>query len=155
MHPNAVLLDRLFNALNRKDHATMASCYHPDATFHDIAFDLKGRPRIHAMWQMICERSNVTATVTVVHADDGDGRVNVVDDYTFSDTGLPVHNIIESRFKFRDGLIAQHIDLCDPKAWATMALGDGLPGFLAGRIRLIRSIKARWKLWQFGRRQKA
>ena len=77
--------------------------------------------------------------------------MNLVDDYTFSDTGNPVHNVIESRFRFREGLIVQHTDVCDPRAWATMALGEGVPGFLAGRIRLMRSLKAGWKLWKFTR----
>jgi ketosteroid isomerase-like protein len=151
MHPNATLLNRLFTALNEDDHATMAACYHPEATFHDIAFDLQRRPRIHGMWHMICEHSNVEATFEIVRADDLEGRVNLVDAYTFSDTGLPVRNVIQSRFRFRDGLIVEHTDECDPRTWATMALGEGVSAFLAGRIRLMRSLKAHWKLWKFTR----
>jgi hypothetical protein len=30
-----------------------------------------------------------------------------------------------------------------------MALGEGVSGFLAGRIRLVRSFKAHWKLRKF------
>ena len=127
----------------------MASCYHPDATFHDIAFDLKRRARIHGMWHMICERSDVKATFEVVHADDVVGRVDLVDEYTFSDTGRPVRNVIDSRFRFQDGLIAEHTDHCDAGTWATMALGEGVIGFLAGRIRLVRSFKANMKLRKF------
>ena len=151
MHPNASLLHRLFTALNDDDHVTMASCYHPEATFHDIAFNLKGRARIHGMWHMICELSDVKATFEVAHADDFEGRVNLVDTYTFSDTGNAVRNVIDSRFRFQDGLIAQHTDLCDARAWATMALGEGVTGFLAGRIRLMRSLTANWLLWKFTR----
>ena len=151
MHPNATLLHRLFTALNNDDHATMAACYHPEATFHDIAFNLKRRARIHGMWHMICERSDVKATFSIVQADDIEGRVNLVDDYTFSDTGKPVRNVIESRFRFQDGLIVQHDDVCDPRAWATMALGEGVTGYLAGRIRLMRSLKAHSKLRKFTR----
>jgi ketosteroid isomerase-like protein len=150
-HANAALLRRLFAALNQHDHATMAACYHPRATFHDIAFDLKGQPRIHGMWHMICERSNVVATIEVVDANDVEGRVSLVDTYTFSDTGYPVRNVIDSRFHFRDGLISEQTDDCDARAWASQALGPGLTGFLAGRIRLMRSLKARWKLWKFTR----
>ena len=43
MHANEILLRRLFDALDRHDHAAMAACYQPDATFRDIAFDLRGR----------------------------------------------------------------------------------------------------------------
>jgi hypothetical protein len=151
MHPNAALLHRLFTALNHDDHQKMASCYQPEAKFHDIAFDLKRRTRIHGMWHMICELSDVKATFEIVHANDFDGRVNLVDEYTFSDTGYPVRNVIDSRFRFQDGLIAEHTDLCDSRAWATMALGEGVTGFLAGRIRLVRSVKANWMLWKFTR----
>src|SRR3954462_407066 len=122
MHPNAALLDRLFTALDRHDHATMTACYHLDATFRDIAFDLHGRKEIHAMWHMICE-GDIRATFDVVHADDNTAEVNLIDDYTFSSTGRKVHNVIQSRFQFQDGVIIEHHDFCDPRAWAAMALG--------------------------------
>ena len=78
-HPNAALLHKLFTALNQDDHQTMASCYDEKATFRDIAFHLKGRARIHGMWQMICEDSNVKATFEVVDANDEAGRVKLVE----------------------------------------------------------------------------
>ena len=49
------IAERLFDALDRHDHESMATCYSETATFHDIAFDLRGKRRIHAMWHMICE----------------------------------------------------------------------------------------------------
>jgi hypothetical protein len=100
VHPNALLLERLFSALNHKDHAAMASCYHPNATFDDIAFARRGKQEIHDMWRMVCA-GDIRATFSVVHADDGGGQVSVVDDYTFSDTGRHVRNVIDSRFTFR------------------------------------------------------
>ena len=33
VHPNAALLDSFYRAFQRRDHATMAACYAPDATF--------------------------------------------------------------------------------------------------------------------------
>jgi ketosteroid isomerase-like protein len=145
MHPNTQLLTRLFAALSQHDHRSMAACYHPAATFHDIAFDLRTSKRIHAMWHMICEGSDITATVQSVHADDLQGRASVVDEYTFRDTGRPVRNVIDCRFRFKDGLIIEQTDTCDERAWAGLALG-GITGFLAGRIRLLRSWKANGKL---------
>src|ERR1017187_3335819 len=147
MHPNMTLLRRLYDSLNRRDSNVMAACYHPAATFHDIAFDLKGKEQIHAMWRMICS-GDVLATFNVVHADDHHGVVKLVDEYTFSETGRRVRNPIESRFRFRDGLIIEQRDSCDPRAWAAMAVG-GLTGFLAGRFRFLRSWKARSMLRRF------
>jgi ketosteroid isomerase-like protein len=147
MHPNALLLQRLFSSLDRKDHETMATCYHPDATFHDIAFSLRGKSEIHDMWRMVCA-GDIRATFEVLHADDATGRVRVIDDYTFSDTGRKVRNVIESRFTFQDHLVVEHRDTCDPRAWAAMAIG-GVRGFLAGRISPLRRFKAGRKLKRF------
>ena len=140
MHANATLLQQLFTALDQHDHEAMARCYQPDATFRDIAFDLSGAKQIHAMWHMISE-SDLRATFEIVDAGDDTGTAKLVDDYTLSLTGRPVHNVIESHFRFRDGLIAEHRDDCDPAAWAAMALG-GPTGFIAGRVRFLRSQKA-------------
>jgi SnoaL-like protein len=149
MHANGVLLQRLFTALDDHDHATMASCYHPAATFRDIAFDLSGQSRIHAMWHMICENTDIRATFEVLHADDREGRVALVDHYTFTDTALKVRNVIDSRFRFEHGGIVQHQDHCDARAWAGMAFPGGIRAFLAGNLRMVRSLAARRKLSAF------
>jgi ketosteroid isomerase-like protein len=147
MHPNTKLLQKLFNSLNRQDSKAMADCYHPEATFRDIAFDLHGRDEIGAMWEMICS-GDLKATFEVVHANDDAGVVKLVDEYTFKETHRKVRNPIESRFRFQDGLIIEHHDICDPRAWAAAALG-GVIGFLAGRFRFLRAWKARGKLKPF------
>ena len=63
MHPNLTLLNELFAALNAHDHATMANCYHVDAWFEDIAFDLRGKKQIHAMWRTFAD-TDIHATVS-------------------------------------------------------------------------------------------
>jgi hypothetical protein len=148
MHANGLLLQRLFTALDGHDHRTMAKCYAPAATFRDIAFDLEGK-RIHAMWHMICENTDIRATFEVLHADDAEGRVALVDHYTFTDTGAKVRNVIESRFRFEQGFIVQHRDECDARAWARMAFDGGFRGLLAGNVRFARSLTARRKLRAF------
>jgi hypothetical protein len=146
-HANATLLRQLYSSLNLHQPRVMSECYHEQATFHDIAFDLEGREEISAMWQMIC-RGDIRATFEVLSADANAGVVRLVDEYTFTDTGRRVRNEIESRFRFRDGLIIEHCDSCDPKAWADAALG-GVTGFFAGRFRFLRAWKARGKLRRF------
>jgi len=144
---NAELVSRLLTALNRRDHVEMASCYHPDATFRDIAFDLKQKKQIHAMWHMISE-TDLRAAFRVLQVDNEHGTAEVVDDCTFSQTNRPVHNVIVSHFHFQDGLILEHRDDCDAHRWADMALG-GILGFLVGRLRFLRSFQAHRLLQAF------
>jgi hypothetical protein len=153
MHPNVKLLQQLYTSLNRHEHKVMAECYAPDATFHDIAFDLEGKVQIGAMWQMICS-GDIWATFDIVRADDREGIVTLVDEYTFTETGRRVRNPIKSWFRFRNGLIAEHRDSCDPRAWAAAAIG-GVDGFLGGRFRFLRAWKARGKLRRFIRSDRA
>jgi hypothetical protein len=153
MHDNPLLLHRLFDALDHHDHRTMASCYHSAANFRDIAFDLRGKKQIHSMWHMICD-GDIRATYEVVDANDREGRVALVDTYTFGGAkdppkkGRPVRNVVDSRFVFQDGLIARHHDFCDAREWARSALGGSI-GFLAGRIPFLRSRTASKKLRTF------
>jgi ketosteroid isomerase-like protein len=147
MHPNAKLLQQLYTGLDQREHQAMTDCYHADATFHDIAFDLKGKDQIRSMWQMICD-GDIRATFDIVSVDDREGVVTLVDEYTFRETGRRVRNPIESRFRFRDGLIVEHRDSCDPRAWAAEAIG-GVGGFLAGRLHFLRAWKARGMLRSF------
>jgi len=147
MHPNAMLIERLYTSLDRHDDKAMAECYANDATFRDIAFDLKGRANIASMWRMIVS-GDIQVTIENIDAGDREGVARIVDRYTFHETGRPVRNVIESHFRFRDARIVDHRDACDPRVWAAMALG-GVPGFLAGRFRFVRQWAAAKKLRTF------
>ena len=162
MHANGALLDKLFGALRRHDHEAMASCYHPAAHFRDIAFDLYPRERIHDMWRMICS-GDIQAEFEIIDADDRGGRVRLGETYTFHTSKRPpddkvtVGNAIVSRFLFNDGLILRQDDDCDAKEWARQAMAKNNPvvRFLAGRIRLLRSLVAKAKLAKFVKNERA
>jgi ketosteroid isomerase-like protein len=147
MHPHAALVEKLYTGLDRKDHQVMASCYHPEATFQDIAFTLRGKQRIHAMWHMIAG-TDLRASFTLLHVDDQTAAVNLIDEYTFRDTGRRVHNVIRSDFRFRDGLISEHRDSCDSLRWGIQALGP-IKGTLSWLVPAIRRAKANAKLEAF------
>jgi hypothetical protein len=118
----AAVLEKLYTCLDRKDHDGMAACYHRDAVFQDIAFELRGRKRIHAMWHMISE-TDLRASFTIRRIDGRTAVVDLVDDYTFRPTGRRVHNVIRSDFHFVDGLIIGHHDSCSALRWGVQALG--------------------------------
>jgi hypothetical protein len=151
MQMSTARVEQLYTSLARHIAHGMAECYHPAATFRDIAFDLHGRKHIVAMWEMICT-TDIQSTFEILAADSDTAIARVVDDYTFSDTGRRVHNVIESRFRFRDGLIIEHIDSCDAPKWAAMAIG-GIGGFIAGRVGLVRRYRAARMLREYERRR--
>jgi len=105
------------------------------------------------MWRMICAGDLEVVNFEVADADDAKGRARIVEEYSFHrrKAEARVRNSIVSRFRFEDGLIRRQDDECDPKEWARQALGDGPAGFLAGRLRPLRSFVARRKLAQFAR----
>jgi len=122
-HPNAQLIDRLYAAFRNRDAAAMAACYLPEATFRDPIFEVDGK-EVADMWAMFCERGrDVTLQWRVISADAAAGAARWEPRYTFSVTGRPVHNKIESRFTFRDGRIATQVDSFSLWRWSRMALG--------------------------------
>lgn len=102
----------------------MASCYHKDVTFGDPAFTHLEGWKASAMWRMLCERGkDLELEFRDIEADEEKGKAFWEAHYTFSATGLKVHNKIQANFKFKDGLIVEHRDHFDLKAWMGMALG--------------------------------
>src|SRR3954451_3434423 len=148
-HENAQLLEKLYKALQNKKHPTIAECYHQNATFTDIAFDLRGKKQIHAMWHMICD-TDLRMSYDVENADERNGSARWVADYTFDDNGTKrkVHNELRSRFEFKDGLIIKQTDDCDVREWATQALGP-VKGIAAWLVPALRQKAAKEKLQGF------
>ena len=128
---NAELINRFYQAFERRDHEAMAACYTDDAHFSDPVFtDLRG-DEVRAMWRMFCLRGeDLEVRHSGVEADAERGSGHWDADYTFSGTGRKVHNEIDSSFRFRDGLIAEHTDSFDLWKWTRQALGA--PGVLLG-----------------------
>ena len=144
---SAKLVEQLYSSLNRHDYRAMANCYHEAAGFRDIAFDLKGRDQISAMWQMICS-GEYPLDIEIVRADEASAVANLVDEYTFTDTGRRVRNPIEPDSGSRTGSSSTTRTPAIPGVWAAAAVG-GIGGFLAGRLRFVRAWKARAKLRRF------
>jgi ketosteroid isomerase-like protein len=147
MHENARLLEKFFTSVQADDHEAVAACYHPAATFKDIAFDLPDRKMIHAMWHMITE-TDLQLSYTIERVDERNGAARWVADYTFGDTGRKVHNNLKSHFTFKDGLILEHVDDCDAWNWGMQALGP-VNGFVSWLVPAVRHGKAMGKLRNF------
>jgi ketosteroid isomerase-like protein len=134
---NAALIMRFYDAFARRDAATMAACYAPDASFRDPVFSLRGTD-IGAMWRMLCERgADLRIEYAGVSADVGSGRADWQAWYRFSGTGRPVHNVVRARFRFAGDRIVEHVDSFDFWRWSRQALGPA--GWALGWTPLLRN----------------
>jgi len=90
------------------------------------------------MWHMLAERGTDLTLQCRDVREQPDGTVSARWDahYTFSATGRKVHNAIDARFEFRDGLVIRHVDRFDFWRWSRQALGA--PGWLLGWTSLLR-----------------
>ncbi|MEO8001639.1 MAG: nuclear transport factor 2 family protein [Arenimonas sp.] len=135
-HANAELLEKFYNAFANLDAETMASCYHENAEFEDPAFSLHGKKEVVGMWTMLCTtvkekgRDVWQFEYSDIAADDLLGKAHWEPRYRFSATGRMVHNIVDAKFGFKDGLIISHQDHFDFWRWSKQALGT--PGVILG-----------------------
>jgi ketosteroid isomerase-like protein len=135
---NKALIERFYAAFDRHDGDTMAACYAPDARFHDPAFGELHGEEPGAMWKMLTGRADDLRVRLVEHdADETTGSAHWLADYTFTQTGRKVHNDVQARFRFADGLIAEHDDSFGFHAWARQALGPA--GLLLGWTPIVKS----------------
>jgi len=136
-HPNQALLVSFYEAFARRDPKAMAAFYAADVHFSDPVFpDLKG-VQVGRMWRMLAAGANeLTLTFCDVQADDQEGSVHWEATYLFSRTGRRVHNVIEARFRFRQGLIVDHRDSFGFWRWSRQALG--FTGWVLGWTPLVK-----------------
>ena len=145
-HANAELLTKFYSAFSACDADTMASCYHENAEFEDPAFSLHGKKAVVAMWTMLCttvkEKSSDVWKLNFfgIDADGVNGKAHWEPHYRFSATGRTVHNIIDARFTFKEGLIISHHDYFSFWRWSRKAFGPvgvllGWTPFLRNKVR--------------------
>jgi ketosteroid isomerase-like protein len=141
-HPNDELIQRFYTAFARCDGDAMAQCYAPSAHFSDPVFVNLTDGEPGAMWRMLTGRSkDLVVTLQEHEADDRTGRAHWLADYTFS-TGNRVHNDVRARFRFQDGLIAEHIDSFSFYGWSRQALG-GIGAVLGWTPLVRRSVRSK------------
>lgn len=141
MNTNAGTIESFYSALQRRDHAGMAACYHSSVHFSDPVFpDLRG-DEARAMWHMLCDQgSDLDVTFSDVAAEGDRGSAHWEARYTFPPTGRMVHNRVDAIFEFEDGKIIRHVDSFDLWRWTRMALGTmgvltGWSGFTKDKVR--------------------
>lgn len=133
-------LARFYEALARRDAATMAGMYAADAAFSDPVFRLRG-PHIGTMWAALLGRAReFSVTWEVRRAEPDRGEVAWTARYLFGGR-RPVVNVIVSDVRFHGGQIVEQTDRFDFHRWAGQALGP--PGRLFGGFEWFRRSVAR------------
>lgn len=118
------VLHAFYTAFAQRDAAVMGALYHPEARFSDPVFPDLDALHVRAMWRMLVEQGHdLCISFKVLHEDERKGHVRWEAFYTFSRTGRKVHNSIDSRFTFRDGLILTQRDSFSFWRWSRQALG--------------------------------
>ena len=123
-HPNAAAIERFYRAFGDRDAAAMNALYAPDATFSDPAFGELDGDQVRAMWTMLTgQAKDLSVVARDVVADDATGSAHWTAEYTFTATGRRVVNEIDASFRFRDGLVVEHVDRFSFWSWSRQALG--------------------------------
>ncbi len=135
MNSHEQLIHQFYKGFQQLDAASMQACYHDDIRFSDPAFpQLKGK-EVGAMWAMLIEALKKSPAGWKLEfsnskADENTGSCRWEAHYTFSLTGRKVHNVIQAKFRFKEGKIVEHTDMFDFYRWTRMAFG--LTGLLLG-----------------------
>jgi ketosteroid isomerase-like protein len=152
---NKQLIERFYEAFDKHDGDAMAACYAPQVRFSDPVFPGLQNDEPGAMWRMLTSRSDDLRVELHEHdADETSGSAHWIAHYTFTQTGRKVTNDVHARFRFQDGLIAQHEDSFGFHSWSRQALGT--PGLLLGWTPIIKGAtrkRARASLDEFMAKQ--
>jgi hypothetical protein len=117
-------LERFFGAFGVGDGDTMASCYHPRASFFDPVFGPLKAERVGAMWRMLMRSADeLDLSVTETWSDGRSGTARWTAVYPFGATGRVVKNEVRSSFDFEDELFVRHVDAFAFYRWSRQALG--------------------------------
>jgi ketosteroid isomerase-like protein len=121
---NGALIQRFYEAFQRRDADAMVACYAPDVEFTDPVFGVLRGSEAGDMWRMLIARAvDFSLTFDNIQAVGHTATAQWVATYRFTQTGRMVINPSRSRFSVRDGLIVEHRDTFDLWAWSRQALG--------------------------------
>jgi len=124
MHSNAELIKTFYTAFQNRDADGMNACYRSEITFSDPVFGELHGMEVTSMWHMLCERGkDLKISFGNLRADEHTGSAHWEAWYTFSKSKRSVHNVIEAKFEFQNGLIISHTDRFNLWKWSSMALG--------------------------------
>lgn len=137
MNAHEQTIRRFYESFRSLDAEGMIACYHPQIIFSDPVFGVLAGEEATGMWRMLCARAKgLTISFSDVTAPGTVGGAHWEADYTFSQTGRSVHNVVNATFAFEDDKIVRHADRFNLWKWTAMALGPA--GILLGWSPIVR-----------------
>ncbi|MEP6608524.1 MAG: nuclear transport factor 2 family protein [Burkholderiaceae bacterium] len=129
---------RFYEAFTVRDWYTISLLYAEHATFSDPVFPLLNAKGTRLMWQMLLSRAeDLDVDVDVLEDTAQRTRVNWVARYTFSGTGRPVTNRVQTEMQLVAGKIVRQQDTFSLWQWSAQALGA--KGALLGWTPIVRN----------------
>ena len=133
---------RFYDAFTVRDYYTMGLLYAEHAIFSDPVFPLLNAKGTRLMWQMLLSRAEDDFGIEANVLEDSASRVRVkwVAQYTFSATGRPVTNHVQTEMQLVAGKIVRQQDTFSLWRWSAQALGAkgallGWTPFVRNKIR--------------------
>lgn len=133
------LIEKFYTSFSKGNAQEMISCYHKNVAFKDPAFGRLEGDRAKNMWRMLLSQKSETTKIHFenIKASKETGSAKWVAEYLFGDKKRKVVNHVQAKFKFKDGLIIEHIDSFNMWTWSKQALG--FSGYLLGWTPLLKS----------------
>ena len=129
---------RFYDAFTVRDWYTMSLLYAEHATFSDPVFPLLNAKGTRLMWQMLMSRAeDFEVDVNILEDSPARTRVNWVARYTFTATGRPVTNRVQTEMQLVAGKIVRQQDTFSFWHWSAQALGT--KGALLGWTPFVRN----------------
>lgn len=137
------IAQRFYDAFSVRDWYSISLLYAEHATFSDPVFPLLNAKGTRLMWQMLLSRAeDFEADAEILEDSAARCRVNWVARYTFSGTGRPVTNRVQTSMQLSAGKIVRQQDTFSLWYWSAQALGP--KGVLLGWTPMVRNkIRAR------------
>lgn len=119
------LIKQFYTSFSKGDAKGMIECYHKDIKFEDPAFGVIKGERACSMWKMLLsqKKGDLKVTFKNIETDKEEGKAYWEAEYLYGEQQRKVVNKVFASFKFKDGLIIEHIDTFDVWKWTKQAMG--------------------------------
>lgn len=136
MDANKELIEKFYQAFQKRDFDTMRNCYAEGIVYFDPLYSILSDEAVMMMWkQRYAGAESIQINFGDINTEDGEYYTSLYTvTYIFTQTGKPVNLSVKAYMRIIGDKITEHSDAFSVHKWAGMAYG--LPGRLFGWNRL-------------------